>query len=219
MIVGSGRGHDVVLMNARTSTSAIFPIALILVACSPALSHPAAPTDTVARRLISAALERMDRQVTYDGSYRRIPYPGGDVPDHIGVCTDLIVRSYRAIDIDLQVLVHEDMMEAFEEYPKIWGLEKPDPNIDHRRVANLRTFFSRQGAELTVTDASSDYQPGDLVTWRLPSGSPHIGLVIDRMTEDGGRLLIAHNIGEGPKVEDVLFTFPITGHYRYLPQE
>lgn len=165
--------------------------------------------------LINAALERTSHEVSYDGSYRRIDYPGGDVPGDIGVCTDVIIRSYRKIAIDLQELVHLDMKSSFGEYPQSWGLSRPDPNIDHRRVPNLQTFFLRNGQRLPVTNQAEDYRPGDLVTWMLPGNLPHIGIVVDRKSPDGQRPLIVHNIGSGPKLEDILFKFAITGHYRY----
>ena len=170
--------------------------------------------ETQAKRLIAAAVAQTGMKVTYDGSYRRIAYPGGDVPETIGVCTDVIVRAYRAIGIDLQVKIHEDMRGNFEEYPKIWGLNAPDPNIDHRRVPNLQTFFHRAGAELPVTGEVSDYLAGDLVAWMLPGNLPHIGIVIDAQSSEGVPLVV-HNIGRGPEIEDILFAYPITGHYRY----
>lgn len=165
--------------------------------------------------LVNAALERTNHAITYNGSYRSIGYPGGDVPDHIGVCTDVIIRSYRQLGIDLQELVHLDMKGSFREYPDSWGMSRPDPNIDHRRVPNLQTFFSRHGEVLPVTDQARDYKPGDIVTWMLPGNLPHIGIVVDRTTTDGSRHLIVHNVGQGPKLEDVLFAYEITGHYRY----
>lgn len=168
-----------------------------------------------ARRLIDAALEQTGHQVRYDGAYRRIPYPMGDVPPDIGVCTDLVIRAYRAVGIDLQREVHEDMRAHFSRYPNHWGLSAPDTNIDHRRVPNLRTWFGRHGDKLTVTERAEDYAPGDIVTWILPRNLPHIGLVIDRRSADGLRPLIVHNIGRGPEVEDGLFAYPITGHYRF----
>ena len=171
--------------------------------------------DDFARKLVDAALERTNHRVRYDGSYRRISYPGGDVPDDIGVCTDVVIRAYRALGIDLQVAVHEDMSAHFATYPDSWGLERPDRNIDHRRVPNLQTFFSRQGAALPVSDDPGAYRPGDLVTWMLPGNLPHIGVVVDRRSTDGGRPLIVHNIGAGPRIADALFDYPITGHYRY----
>ncbi len=179
---------------------------------------PASPQETrrdFTLQLVDAALERIHHRVAYDGSYRKIGYPGGDVPDHIGVCTDVVIRTYRAIGIDLQKTVHEDMSRNFATYPQIWGLDRPDSNIDHRRVPNLQTFFSRNGTTLPKSNDPEDYAPGDLVTWMLPGNLPHIGIVIDRRSIDGGRPLIVHNIGAGPKVGDVLFDFPITGHYRY----
>ena len=165
--------------------------------------------------LIQAAITQTSTPVTYDGSYRRIPYPGGDVPANIGVCTDLIVRAYRAAGVDLQARVHEDMRAAFGAYPQLWGLSRADPNIDHRRVPNLQTYFRRRGAQLSIGREAGDYLPGDLVTWILPGNLPHIGLVTDQRSPDGERLLIVHNIGRGPEIEDMLFSYPISGHYRY----
>ena len=153
----------------------------------------------------------------YDGSYRLTPYPNGDVPGDRGVCTDLVVRAYRAGGIDLQVLVHEDMRAHFGEYPQRWGLRKPDPNIDHRRVPNLQKYFERAGAGVPVSREAGDYRAGDLVTWMLPGNLPHIGVVSDRVVDGTARPRIIHNIGAGPVEDDILFAFPITGHYRYLP--
>lgn len=205
----------------------MIPILLLLLSALPAPvasppepeRDPAAEESSFAARLVAGALERTRHDVTYDGSYRGLAYPGGDVPDEIGVCTDLIIRSYRTVGIDLQVRVHEDMLGAFDAYPPLWGLSRPDRNIDHRRVPNLRVFFRRAGAELPATRNPADYRPGDLVTWRLPSNSPHIGMVTDRLSEDGATPLIVHNIGEGPKVEEILFAYTITGHYRYPAKE
>jgi uncharacterized protein YijF (DUF1287 family) len=171
----------------------------------------------MAAGLVAAAVERTSHRVTYDGSYRRIPYPNGDVPAEVGVCTDVVIRSYRAIGVDLQREVHEDMNAAFQEYPANWGLDRPDPNIDHRRVANLQVFLKRQRAALSASDDPHDYEPGDLVTWMLPGNLPHIGIVVERYSGDGKRPLIVHNIGRGPKMEDILFAYDITGHFRYLP--
>jgi uncharacterized protein len=169
--------------------------------------------------LIKAALERTKHQVKYDGSYHSIEYPGGDVPSDIGVCTDVVIRSYRKLGIDLQELVHLDMKSNFSKYPskRIWGLDNPDSNIDHRRVPNLQVFFTRHGKKLEVTDSPKSYIPGDLVTWMLPGNLPHIGIVTDRYNTITNTPMIVHNIGRGPKLEDMLFTYPITGHYRYLP--
>lgn len=165
--------------------------------------------------LVDAAIERTLHSVRYDGSYRAIDYPMGDVPDSIGVCTDLIIRAYRALGIDLQRKVHEDMLGAFSEYPQLWGQTSPDHNIDHRRVLNLRVFFRRNGEELEITRSPGDYREGDIVTWLLPGSMHHIGIVLERRSADQGRPLVVHNIGRGPEIEDILFEYSITGHYRY----
>lgn len=154
-------------------------------------------------------------KVTYDPSYFKISYPNGDIPNDKGVCTDVIIRAYRKLGIDLQKEVHEDMKNNFEKYPKIWGLKKTDKNIDHRRVPNLMTFFSRKGNAIPVTKIISDYKPGDIVTWDLGAGITHIGFVVDTKSTDGLRNMIVHNIGKGQVVEDCLFNFKVTGHYRY----
>ena len=166
--------------------------------------------------LVQAALERTRYQVRYDGRYIALAYPGGDVPADMGVCTDVVIRSYRSIGVDLQVLVHEDMRENFSEYPALWGLTATDPNIDHRRVPNLQTFFARNGESLEISDRPDSYLPGDIVTWMLPGNLPHIGIVIDAQSSESDNPLIVHNIGNGPVADDILFRFPITGHYRYL---
>ncbi len=167
--------------------------------------------------LIKAAKERTLHIVRYDGSYITISYPNGDVPSNIGVCTDVVIRSYRKVGIDLQKKVHEDISRNFNQYPskRIWGLTKPDKNIDHRRVPNLQVFFNKYGDLLPVSNNPDDYLPGDLVTWMLPGNLSHIGIVIDDKSRDGKRPLIVHNIGAGPKINDMLFDYPITGHYRY----
>ena len=172
--------------------------------------------EELAAQLAVAAVERTAHRVTYDGRYRAIEYPGGDVPDDIGVCTDVVIRSYRALGIDLQQEVHEDMSAAFHAYPDLWGLRAPDPSIDHRRVPNLQAFFEREGAAVDVTSDPDDYLVGDLVSWMLPGNLPHIGIVIGARAP-GSHPLIAHNIGRGPEIGDVLFAYPITGHYRYRP--
>ena len=172
-----------------------------------------------AERLNAAALARTRLRVVYDPAYVRLAYPGGDVPANRGVCSDVVIRSYRALGIDLQELVHEDMRAAFDAYPRHWGLTRPDSNIDHRRVPNLETFLRRQGAAQPVTDDPRDYRPGDLAAWNLKGRAgflPHIGIVTDR-TGITGRPKVVHNIGAGPRLEDVLFDWPMTGHYRYLP--
>lgn len=170
--------------------------------------------------LANAALDRTKYSVRYDSAYIKIPYPNGDVPADSGVCTDVIIRSYRALGIDLQALVHEDMANHFSLYPskRIWGLKKTDTNIDHRRVPNLRVFFSRHGQTLEISQNRQDYKAGDIVTWVLAGNLPHIGIVTDQKSKTSGNPLIVHNIGAGPSLDDMLFSYPITGHYRYEPR-
>lgn len=168
------------------------------------------------QRLVAAAIERTHHSVRYVSAYVRIPYPGGDVASDTGVCTDEIIRSYRAVGVDLQKEVHEDMLQNFAAYPnkRRWLVAHPDSNIDHRRVPNLRVFFQRKGESLRITNRAEDYAPGDLITWDLGGNVPHIGIVVDQ--KSGGRYMMVHNVGEGPKMEDVLFNWKITGHYRYF---
>lgn len=168
--------------------------------------------------LVTAAMERTQQQVRYDGAYVRLDYPMGDVAADTGVCTDVVIRTYRQLGIDFQQLVHEDMRDNFESYPskRIWGLKRPDKNIDHRRVPNLQKFFTRNGQSLPVTNQGSDYKAGDLVTWMINGNLPHIGIVVKQRSNDDKRPLVVHNIGRGPQLQDMLFDYPITGHYRYL---
>lgn len=166
-------------------------------------------------RLSDAAIDLTKTRVIYDPAYRQIAYPNGDVAPDRGVCTDVIVRAYRKLGIDLQQKVHEDMKVNFKKYPQKWGLKRTDTNIDHRRVPNLSTFFTRHGETLNITNVPSDYKPGDIVIWKLDNGLDHIGIVIDRKTRDNKRLLIVHNIGRGQVIEDCLFSWKITGHFRY----
>jgi len=175
------------------------------------------PVDTAsaeAHRFASAAEEQVGVTVSYNAAYVQLQYPGGDVPAETGVCTDVVVRAMREMGIDLQVEVHEDMAGAFGEYPRTWRLTEPDPNIDHRRVPNLQVYFERRGQSLPVTSIAADYQPGDIVTWKMPGGSPHVGIVSERQARGEGRFAIVHNAGRGTRVDDVLFAYEITGHYR-----
>lgn len=183
-----------------------------------AQARTALPRDEFTRKLVAAAIERTHHSVRYVSEYVRIPYPDGDVPADTGVCTDEIIRSYRAVGVDLQKEVHEDMLQSFSAYPSRtrWTVAHADSNIDHRRVPNLMVFFQRKGESLPITNRASDYAPGDLVTWDLGRGVPHIGMVVDQKAPGSGRYQIVHNIGEGPKMEDVLFNWKITGHYRYF---
>ena len=170
---------------------------------------------TFANRLSDAALTLTHQNVVYDATYFSIPYPNGDVPLGKGVCTDVIIRAYRTLGIDLQREVHEDMKKHFALYPKKWGLKTTDKNIDHRRVPNLMTFFSRHGTVLKISDKNDDFHPGDIVTWDLGNGVTHIGFVVNKKSSDQRRWMIVHNIGGGQELSDCLFKYVITGHYRY----
>ena len=173
--------------------------------------------DTVFKKKVTEAAEaQTNERVVYDGRYLKLAYPGGDVPAGTGVCTDVIIRAYRKAGLDLQVAVHEDMKKNFSAYPKKWGRREPDTNIDHRRVPNLMTFFERRGASLPMTKRGADYKPGDVVAWDLGGGVTHIGVVVAG-PPGAAKPLIVHNIGAGPKREDVLFDWKLIGHYRYEP--
>jgi uncharacterized protein YijF (DUF1287 family) len=165
--------------------------------------------------LSNSALELTKQYVVYDPGYYTLGYPNGDVPADRGVCTDVVIRAYRKLGIDLQKEVHEDMLESFEKYPTNWGLTKTDKNIDHRRVPNLMVFFTRFGEVKTISDNPEDYLPGDIICWNLGGGITHIGLLVNRRSEDGRRFLIVHNIGGGQVLADCLFEYKIIGHYRY----
>lgn len=195
-------------LGRALSCSAAFVFSTLCLA--PSLPAFAAPAPDV----VAAAKEQIGVTLLYDASYQRLAYPNGDVPAEHGVCTDVVVRAFRRVGIDLQERVHRDMKAAWKAYPATWGLTRPDPNIDHRRVPNLATFFGRHGQSLPVSKTAADYAPGDIVTWMLPGGLPHIGLVADVRTPSGVPLVI-HNIGAGTRMEDRLFAYPITGHYRF----
>ena len=168
------------------------------------------------RKLIESALEQTKITTGYDPSYVAIDYPGGDVPLETGVCSDVIVRGFRKAGLDLQEEIHEDMKLAWSSYPRKWGSNSPDPNIDHRRVLNLMTYFERKGKSLPITTKRGDYLPGDIVAWDLGNKVDHIGLVVNMWSEDSHGYLIVHNIGAGARCQDVLFNWQITGHYRYF---
>ncbi|NDW18558.1 DUF1287 domain-containing protein [Dysgonomonas sp. 216] len=174
-------------------------------------------TSVFYEELSNAALSLTKDRVIYDPNYYRIGYPNGDVPAGRGVCTDVVIRAYRKLDIDLQKELHADIKANFELYPsrRMWKLNKPDTNIDHRRVPNLQTYFKRKGTVKKISDNAEDYNVGDIVTWDLGKGITHIGIVVNRRSKDKKRLLIVHNIGYGQVLEDCLFKWKITGHYRY----
>jgi len=180
-----------------------------------AQTNSLAQQPTFASKLSNAAIALTKNAVVYDPTYFKISYPMGDVPTGKGVCTDVVIRAYRKLNIDLQRLVHEDMVLHFNIYPKRWGLKKTDTNIDHRRVPNLMVFFNRFGRSLPRTLVPTDYLTGDIVCWDLGGGITHIGIVIENRSKDGKRHLIVHNIGGGQVMEDCLFNWKIIGHYRY----
>jgi len=188
---------------------------MLFLALALALAAPARADAVFSNKVVEAAQAQTRERVVYDGRYFKLAYPGGDVPAGLGVCTDVVIRAFRKAGVDLQVAVHEDMKKDFSAYPRKWGRRSPDPNIDHRRVPNLMTFFRREGAALPLSKKAEDYAAGDLVTWDLGGGLTHIGVVVPG---DDGRPLIVHNIGRGPRREDVLFSWTITGHYRWKPR-
>ncbi|MDR2100819.1 MAG: DUF1287 domain-containing protein [Campylobacteraceae bacterium] len=167
------------------------------------------------KRLSDVAVSLTNDNVSYNAAYFKIAYPNGDIPPEFGVCTDVVIRAYRKVDIDLQQLVHEDMAANFDKYPKNWGTKKTDKNIDHRRVPNLMKFFERHGTIKPITKNAEDYVQGDIVAWKLENGSTHIGIVADKKSHDGQRHMIVHNIGFGQVLEDCLFSYKIIGHYVY----
>lgn len=186
-------------------------------ACTEAAPGPISCADTLSARVRSVVDSARDQTAvtnSYDPSYVRIAYPGGDVPSQTGVCSDVVVRAFRAAGVDLQREVHEDMLRAFKSYPQRWGLKAPDANIDHRRVPNLMTYFARTGKSVPITSDARDYRPGDVVAWDLGGGVTHIGLVADECDAATLRPLVVHNIGAGTRTEDVLFAWTVIGHYR-----
>ncbi len=190
--------------RARSSRVDASPAPPAAAATPPAVPDP--------RLLASAAAAQIGVTVRYDPSYVRLAYPGGDVPSDRGVCSDVVVRACRAVDIDLQRALHEDMRIAFAAYPRRWGLTRPDRNIDHRRVLNLMTWFERRGWSRPISGDARDYEPGDIVAWDLGAKLTHIGVVVD--DDQGGRAIV-HNIGAGAQREAVLFAWRQIGHYRW----
>ena len=211
----ASRHKDAAIARFDRPMGRLFFIVLTLFA-APALAQIDGAAPGFGERLSAAAIERTTYRIVYDPAYVRLSYPMGDVAPDRGVCADVVVRVLRALGIDLQKLVHEDMTADFAAYPSHWGLTRPDPNIDHRRVPNLETFLTRNGARLPASNDVSDYLPGDIVAWNLRGDEgwlPHIGVVTGRKGPTG-RPMVVHNIGRGPKLEDVLFDWPMTGHFR-----
>ena len=196
---------------------AVLAVMVLTLACSPTAStqseRPLAVSTDLSPALkpvVENALEQTRHTTIYDPSYVKLDYPGGDLPIEKGVCADVIVRAFRKGGVDLQKEVHQDMARNFSVYPRRWGLAKPDTNIDHRRVPNLMTYFSRMKKSVPVTQDPKDYRPGDVVAWDLGNGLLHIGMVVNNQSQ------VVHNIGAGAKLEDVLFAWRIIGHYRYF---
>jgi uncharacterized protein YijF (DUF1287 family) len=184
----------------------------------PGQVNPAAPETLATKReqLVNAALAQVGVTTNYDPEYVKLSYPGGDVPIDRGVCTDVVIRALRKVNVDLQVLVHDDKKKSPEAYPREWGKSPLDANIDHRRVPNLMVLFKHEGKQQPLSRSGADYLPGDIVVWRLPSGLLHVGLVTDRLAPGTSRPLMVHNIGEGAQCEDVLFRFALVAHYRWF---
>jgi uncharacterized protein YijF (DUF1287 family) len=195
----------------RRRGGAVLALAAVLLSAAPAAATRPGAEDAFFRRLVAAAVARAQVKVRYVPDYVRIPYPGGDVPAGTGVCTDEIIRIYRAVGVDLQQALHEDLARHFSAYPS--KQRRPDTSIDHRRVPMLMTFFRRMGAARPITADPADYLPGDVVAWDLVAG--HVGMVVDQRDPTGARPLILHNVGQGPKLEDALFSWRIIGHYRW----
>jgi uncharacterized protein YijF (DUF1287 family) len=191
------------------SSKAVLPI-------NPVLKSLPQKSSPQLKKVIDSAIAQVGVTTSYDPAYVNIGYPGGDVPESTGVCSDVLVRAFRSAGIDLQKEVHEDMNRSWDEYPKRWGLSKPDSNIDHRRVLNLMKYFERRGKAVPITDEPDDYLPGDIVSWDLGGGIYHIGLVTNMLSESQRRCLIVHNIGAGTRLEDVLLNWTVKGHYRYF---
>lgn len=168
------------------------------------------------KQMLDGAIAQAGVTTSYDPAYVALTYPGGDVPEQTGVCSDVVVRAFRKAGIDLQKEIHEDMKAARSDYPTKWGATTLDANIDHRRVLNLMAYFRRQGKSLPIRYEATDYEPGDIVAWDLTSGIDHIGIVTNMLSDSGDHYLIVHNIGAGTRVEDVLFDWTIKGHYRFF---
>lgn len=169
---------------------------------------------TFEEKLSNAAISIIDENVVYTPDYVSLKYPNGDVPAKTGVCSDVVIRAYRKLGIDLQKEVHEDMKVNFSRYPTKWGLKKTDTNIDHRRVSNLEVFFERKGKKLEVSNNPNNYKTGEIVTWMINGKLPHIGIVTHKKSIDGNPMIV-HNVGGGQVAEDCLFSWEIVGHFIY----
>lgn len=206
----------VMLLSATSCQRSTSHRGSVATAPSPVVKPLAANASPQLKRLLEAAVEQSKITTGYDPSWVKIDYPNGDVPQDTGVCSDVVVRAFRGAGVDLQKEVHEDMTQAWSDYPKRWGASGTDSNIDHRRVLNLMTYFDRQEKSLAITNDRADYLPGDVVAWQLGDGVEHIGILINLWSEPNKHYLMVHNIGAGARVEDVLLAWKIIGHYRYF---
>lgn len=214
----------IIFKSKKMKSIAILLTAISFFGCSQKEKNKieAVHTEVVAKtfegKLAEAAISIVDPTIDYDPSYFSIKYPNGDIPKNKGVCTDVIIRSYRKLGIDLQKEVHEDMKDNFSKYPNLkkWGMTKTDTNIDHRRVPNLEIFFERRGIKLEVSENAKDYNTGEIVTWMINEKLPHIGIITNKKSTDGKRNLIVHNVGYGQILEDCLFDYKIVGHFKYV---
>jgi uncharacterized protein len=217
-------------MSSRVSFSLVVLVLILTVACQQNFRNVAnqaplsgAQTRTLPadappalKQMLAGAIEQPGYTFYYDPAYIKLEYPGGDVPLERGVCTDVLIRAFRKGGVDLQKEIHEDMKGNFNAYPTKWGLTRPDSNIDHRRVPNLMTYFKRHGKAVPINSAAEDYKPGDVVAWDLGEGVDHIGILTNLWSPEARQFLIVHNIGAGARIENVLFSWHITGHYRYF---
>jgi uncharacterized protein len=191
----------------------IMKLLALLLVLAPITETFAQETTALGTRVVVAARQQIGVTKEYDPAYVALSYPGGDVPVHTGVCSDVVVRALRKVGLDLQKEVHEDMRRSFSAYPQKWGLRGPDKNIDHRRVPNLMRYFERHQINMAEKLAAREtYHHGDIVAWDLGNGILHIGIVSDKTS--GRAPLIFHNIGSGTKEEDILFQYRVIGHYR-----
>ena len=216
LVVGSAAALLVFMPVGHAATRRIVTTTTTTTTTSTTNTAPTSKPAVSAGSLVRSGRAQVGVTTGYDPAYVTLPYPGGDVPIETGVCSDVVVRAFRGIGIDLQKEVHEDMRAHLSAYPKRWGARKPDANIDHRRVLNLMTWFARNHRALAVTQQVADYHAGDIVSWTLPGGLPHMGIVSDRMVNGSNRPLVIHNIGSGAQEEDILFAFPIVAHARWF---
>ncbi|MGA2654139.1 MAG: DUF1287 domain-containing protein [Terracidiphilus sp.] len=194
-----------------------------LISVNVACNRAAFAVGTSGQRLADAARAQLGVTTGYDPTWTKLSYPGGDVPRTTGVCADVVIRAARdALGLDLQKLVHEDMVQHFDAYParRAWGSRVPDTNIDHRRVLNLEAFWTRAGARLWAAESPTPgdgfpkpIEVGDIVTWLLDARLPHVGIVVS----NGRQTQVVHNIGRGAEQSplEAFSAHRAAGHYRW----